>query len=91
MFSESSCDCVATKECHHEVICDSVASSPEGSVCPFERRSLLEELAAKGVRLTAQRRVLVEIIQGAEKHLGRRFAPGTGAQKGLEYRSGNRL
>ena len=37
--------------------------------CPYERRSLLEELADKGVRLTAQRRVLVEIIQNAEQHL----------------------
>jgi Fur family ferric uptake transcriptional regulator len=29
----------------------------------------LEELAGKGVRLTAQRRVLIEIIQNAEQHL----------------------
>jgi len=29
----------------------------------------LDELAVKGVRLTAQRRVLVEIIQSAERHL----------------------
>src|ERR1700733_6485668 len=35
----------------------------------FERRSLLDELVAKGVRITAQRRVLIEIIQCAEEHL----------------------
>src|SRR6185312_15364486 len=35
----------------------------------FDRRSLLQELAAKGVRLTAQRRALVEVIQEAEQHL----------------------
>lgn len=38
-------------------------------MCPFDRRSLLDELTAKGVRLTAQRRVLVEIIQSAQQHL----------------------
>lgn len=63
-----SCDCVATKGCNHAVICDSVANGRD-QACPFERRSLLDELAAKGVRLTAQRRVLVEIIQSAEQHL----------------------
>lgn len=41
----------------------------KGQICPFERRSLLEELAAKGVRLTVQRRVLIEIIQSAQQHL----------------------
>jgi Fur family transcriptional regulator, ferric uptake regulator len=35
----------------------------------FERRSLLDELTSKGVRLTAQRRALVEIIQDATEHL----------------------
>jgi Fur family ferric uptake transcriptional regulator len=35
----------------------------------FERRSLLEELSAKGVRLTAQRRALIEVIQEAKEHL----------------------
>jgi Fur family ferric uptake transcriptional regulator len=29
----------------------------------------LDELAVKGVRLTAQRRILIEIIQNAEQHL----------------------
>lgn len=36
---------------------------------PFERRSLLDELASKGIRLTAQRRALIEIIQAASAHL----------------------
>ncbi len=35
----------------------------------FERRSLLEELTAKGVRITNQRRVLVDVIQDAKEHL----------------------
>jgi Fur family ferric uptake transcriptional regulator len=34
-----------------------------------ERRTLLDELASKGVRLTAQRRALIETIQGAREHL----------------------
>jgi Fur family ferric uptake transcriptional regulator len=34
-----------------------------------ERRPLLQELAAQGFRLTAQRRALVEIIQTASEHL----------------------
>jgi Fur family ferric uptake transcriptional regulator len=36
---------------------------------PLQRRSLLDELEAKGVRMTAQRRALVEVIQHATKHL----------------------
>jgi Fur family transcriptional regulator, ferric uptake regulator len=36
---------------------------------PFERRALLDELVAKGVRLTAQRRALIEVIQAAKEHL----------------------
>lgn len=35
----------------------------------LERRSLLQELAGHGVRITAQRKVLIEIIQEAEGHL----------------------
>lgn len=34
-----------------------------------DRRSLLEELTAKGVRLTPQRRALVEVIQSSTEHL----------------------
>jgi len=33
------------------------------------RRSLVDELTSKGVRLTAQRRALIEIMQEAEDHL----------------------
>lgn len=35
----------------------------------FDRRSLLDELATRGVRLTEQRRILIGIIQAAEQHL----------------------
>jgi Fur family ferric uptake transcriptional regulator len=35
----------------------------------MQRPTLLDKLASKGVRLTAQRRVLVEIIQHARTHL----------------------
>ncbi len=35
----------------------------------FARRSLLEAVQARGIRLTAQRKVLVEIIQQAQNHL----------------------
>lgn len=35
----------------------------------LERCSLIEELSTRGVRLTAQRRVLIETIQEAEGHL----------------------
>jgi Fur family transcriptional regulator, ferric uptake regulator len=35
----------------------------------FERRTLLDELLSKGVRLTAQRRALIEVIQEASEHL----------------------
>jgi len=39
-------------------------------VSPYgERRALLEELASKGVRLTAQRRALIAVIQSAREHL----------------------
>ncbi len=67
--SNHSCDCVASKSCGYGASCNSVATTIAGQICPFERRSLLDELAAKGVRLTSQRRVLVEIIQMAEQHL----------------------
>ena len=35
----------------------------------LERRSLLEELDSKGIRMTAQRRALIEVIQEAKEHL----------------------
>lgn len=34
-----------------------------------ERRALLDELVSKGIRLTSQRRALIEIIQNASEHL----------------------
>lgn len=68
-FGNCSCDSVATNNDSDNVTCDHVANRADSQVCPFERRSLLDELAAMGVRLTAQRRVLVEIIQRAEQHL----------------------
>jgi Fur family transcriptional regulator, ferric uptake regulator len=34
-----------------------------------QRRALLDELVSKGVRMTAQRRALVEVIQEANAHL----------------------
>ncbi len=33
------------------------------------RRSLLDELASRGIRVTAQRRAVLEVIQEAEEHL----------------------
>ena len=66
----STCDDVANKNCIHQPSCDSVATcKTRSSHCPFERRTLLDELANKGIRLTSQRRVLVEIIQMADQHL----------------------
>jgi Fur family ferric uptake transcriptional regulator len=35
----------------------------------LQRRPLLEELQERGIRLTAQRRLLIEEIQNAEQHL----------------------
>jgi Fur family ferric uptake transcriptional regulator len=35
----------------------------------FQRRSLVNELASKGIRITAQRRALVEVIQESTVHL----------------------
>lgn len=35
----------------------------------LERRSLLQELTLRGVRITEQRRILLEIIQTADRHL----------------------
>ena len=36
---------------------------------PQERRSLVEEFAARGVRLTSQRRALLDVIQSSKEHL----------------------
>jgi len=35
----------------------------------LERRSLIEELAHRGIRITGQRRILIETIQVADRHL----------------------
>ena len=35
----------------------------------LERRALLDELVSKGIRLTAQRRALIEVIQESREHL----------------------
>jgi Fur family transcriptional regulator, ferric uptake regulator len=35
----------------------------------LERRALLDELVSRGIRLTAQRRALIEVIQEAREHL----------------------
>ncbi len=61
-----SCDCVAKMSCSR-ITCDQVATHSHD--CAFERRSLVDELVSKGVRFTAQRRALVEVIQQAEEHL----------------------
>src|SRR5215475_13349730 len=37
---------------------------------PIQRRALLEELSKAGIRLTPQRRAVVEVIQEAKSHLG---------------------
>jgi Fur family ferric uptake transcriptional regulator len=39
------------------------------SAHPHDRQCLLDELTAKGVRLTAQRRALIGVIQEANEHL----------------------
>lgn len=35
----------------------------------FDRRVLLDELTSQGVRMTAQRRAVIEVIQSAQEHL----------------------
>jgi Fur family ferric uptake transcriptional regulator len=65
------CDGVATSDEERLRSCKELANSggKEGAACAFERRSLLDELSARGVRLTLQRRILIDIIQRAEGHL----------------------
>jgi len=38
----------------------------------LERHSLLQELTRRGIRITAQRRILIETIQAADQHLDAR-------------------
>jgi Fur family transcriptional regulator, ferric uptake regulator len=46
-----------------------------------ERRQLLDELASEGVRLTAQRRALIEVIQVASQHLDAASMPQLARQR----------
>lgn len=50
---------------------DATESQEIGRVppAPLERCSLLHELASRGIRMTAQRRLLVTLIQDSPKHL----------------------
>ncbi len=66
-MSKQICDLVANERSHN---CDRVATR-SGQNCDSvaSRRRLLEELSGSGIRLTAQRRALVEIIQDATEHL----------------------
>lgn len=67
----NSCDRIATKPCKSVgFTCDSVATAASAlPACPFHRKSLLDELTARGVRLTSQRRAVVEVIQDSDRHL----------------------
>jgi Fur family ferric uptake transcriptional regulator len=67
LLQSRSCDSVANLGSPRRATRDSIASSHQP--LPFERRSLLDELAAKGVRLTVQRRAVIETIQDADRHL----------------------
>ena len=49
--------------------CNSVATSRNMKPRTLDRRSLLQELTFRGVRITGQRRILVETIQAADRHL----------------------
>jgi Fur family transcriptional regulator, ferric uptake regulator len=62
------CSLLRLRRIYFELKCDSVATK-RIAMSPFERRSLLDELTDKGVRITTQRRVLVEVIQDAQEHL----------------------
>jgi Fur family transcriptional regulator, ferric uptake regulator len=79
-FLQVSCGFVLTPRTHsinlrekamviYAANCDSLATGQKADSLGLERRPLLAELTSKGVRLTAQRRVLVEIIQNATAHL----------------------
>lgn len=50
------------------ICCDSVAIVRK-MTNPLERRSLLQELMLRGVRITGQRKILIETMQGASTHL----------------------
>ena len=68
-FPKNNCDEVATEKSERRHSCEPFATTPSHERSSFERRSLLDELSAKGVRLTKQRRILLEVIQEATEHL----------------------
>lgn len=47
---------------------EALGATPAQARIP-KRRALLEELVKRGVRMTVQRRLLVDVIQNAERHL----------------------
>lgn len=49
--------------------CDPLATVRGTGVPKLERHPLSDELTSKGVRLTARRRLLIEIFQNATTHL----------------------
>ena len=63
------CDKVASGLKDADACCDCVATNSSSANCSYQRRSLIDELTEKGIRLTSQRRVLIEIIQSAQEHL----------------------
>lgn len=71
---------------------NAIASSPL-MAHSFDRRSLLGELKSKGIRLTAQRRAVVEVIQEANEHLDanalleRARAKGVNVDRATVYRT----
>ena len=69
----ATCDSVATAS-PYVSSCDSFATGdkmPPAALNDFhnDRRRLIEELESRGVRLTRQRRAVMEVIQGADRHL----------------------
>ena len=63
----ATCDPVANTPSYPSS-CDSFATGDEAPR-PFERRRLIQELESRGVRLTRQRRAVMEVIQSADRHL----------------------
>lgn len=63
------CDSIACSAPDQESARDRVAPSSTSNDRPFERPCLLDELRSRGVRLTVQRRAVVETIQEAPGHL----------------------
>jgi len=52
------------------ISCNSVATNRNKmNTNTLERRSLLQELMSRGIRITGQRKILVETIQDSDRHL----------------------